>query len=72
MILQQDIDAGVLAVLLGSLWCFWALLLFSALAITDAWTKSFSCALVLTLETSTENGFCLHFIDYTYEIQHSK
>ncbi len=53
------IDNGAFVVSQETVWYARVLLLFSASAITDTWSKSFDCALVLMMETyeDPENGY---------------
>ena len=56
MIRQQDMDNGAFIVSPDTVWYARVLLLFSASAMTDTGSKSFECALVLTLETYDNPG----------------
>ena len=58
MIWPPGIDNGAFVVTPGYIWYARVLLLFSASAATDTGSKSFNCALVLTLESydDPENG----------------
>ena len=56
MIRQQGIDNGAFVVSPDTVWYARVLLLFSASAMTDTGSKSFECALVLTLETYDDPG----------------
>ncbi len=64
MIRPQDIDNGAFVVSPDTVWYAWVLLLFSASVMTDTGSKSFECALVLTLETNDdpENGNYINYI----------
>ena len=68
MIRPPAIDNGAFIVSLKSVWYARVLLLFSASAVTDTGSKSFECALVLTLETydDPENGNYAHYTQYTH------
>ncbi len=58
VIQPPGIENGAFVVTPVSVWYALVLLLFSASAQTNTWSKSFDCALVLTLETydDPENG----------------
>ncbi len=66
MIRPPGIDNGAFVVSPVSVWYARVLLLFSASAMTDTGSKSFECALVLTLETydDPENGNSVYYTYY--------
>jgi hypothetical protein len=72
MISPQGIDSKAFVVSPDTVWYARVLLLFSASAMTDTGFKSFDCALVSTLETSSwyedpENGsYVNHYINYIH------
>ena len=67
MIRPPGIDNGAFVVSPASVWYARVLLLFSAAAMTDSGSKSFDCALVLTLETydDPKNGNLNYILYYT-------
>ncbi len=71
MILPLGIDNGGFVVTPDFVWYAQVLLLFSTSAQTDTWSKTFDCALVLTLEAYDDPGngnYCRYsyYCNYVY------
>jgi hypothetical protein len=66
IIRPPGIDNGAFVVSPDSIWYALLLLLFSATAQTDTWSKTFDCALMLTLEVYDypDNGNFCHFCHF--------